>query len=67
MICSKQMSMSSLLGIEVKAVLEISDGSKDPLQTTAYDPASGFLYVPLLDNNCMDYSAWQQKWTEVTG
>ena len=24
--------------------------------TTAFDPASGFLYVPLLDNNCMDYS-----------
>jgi alcohol dehydrogenase (cytochrome c) len=27
--------------------------------TTAIDPASGYLYVPLLDNNCMDYS-----WTE---
>ena len=24
--------------------------------TTAYDPTSGYLYVPLLDNNCMDYS-----------
>jgi len=24
--------------------------------TTAFDPASGYLYVPLLDNNCMDYS-----------
>jgi alcohol dehydrogenase (cytochrome c) len=24
--------------------------------TTAYDPASGYLFVPLLDNNCMDYS-----------
>jgi alcohol dehydrogenase (cytochrome c) len=28
--------------------------------TTAYDPASGFLYVPLLDNNCMDYS-WVER------
>jgi alcohol dehydrogenase (cytochrome c) len=27
--------------------------------TTAIDPTSGYLYVPLLDNNCMDYS-----WTE---
>jgi alcohol dehydrogenase (cytochrome c) len=27
--------------------------------TTAFDPTSGYLYVPLLDNNCMDYS-----WTE---
>ena len=24
--------------------------------TTAFDPASGYLYVPLLDNVCMDYS-----------
>jgi alcohol dehydrogenase (cytochrome c) len=24
--------------------------------TTAIDPTSGYLYVPLLDNNCMDYS-----------
>jgi len=28
--------------------------------TTAYDPASGYLYVPLLDNNCMDYS-WVER------
>jgi alcohol dehydrogenase (cytochrome c) len=28
--------------------------------TTAFDPASGFLYVPLLDNNCMDYS-WVER------
>jgi alcohol dehydrogenase (cytochrome c) len=27
--------------------------------TTAFDPSTGYLYVPLLDNNCMDYS-----WTE---
>ena len=27
---------------------------------TAYDPASGYLYVPLLDNNCMDYS-WVER------
>jgi alcohol dehydrogenase (cytochrome c) len=26
---------------------------------TAFDPATGYLYVPILDNNCMDYS-----WTE---
>ncbi len=24
--------------------------------TTAFDPASNYLYVPLLDNDCMDYS-----------
>jgi len=24
--------------------------------TTAFDPASGYLYVPLVDNYCMDYS-----------
>ena len=24
--------------------------------TTAFDPASGYLYVPLLDNDCMDYN-----------
>jgi len=28
--------------------------------TTAFDPASGYLYVPLLDNNCMDYS-WAER------
>jgi alcohol dehydrogenase (cytochrome c) len=28
--------------------------------TTAYDPTSGYLYVPLLDNNCMDYS-WVER------
>ena len=27
--------------------------------TTAFDPASGYLYVPLVDNNCMDY-----RWVE---
>lgn len=27
---------------------------------TAYDPTSGYLYVPLLDNNCMDYS-WVER------
>ena len=28
--------------------------------TTAFDPATGYLYVPLLDNNCMDYG-WDQR------
>ncbi len=28
--------------------------------TTAFDPKSGYLYVPLLDNNCMDYS-WVER------
>jgi alcohol dehydrogenase (cytochrome c) len=28
--------------------------------TTAYDPTSAYLYVPLLDNNCMDYS-WVER------
>jgi len=28
--------------------------------TTAYDPATGYLYVPLLDNDCMDYS-WVER------
>src|ERR1700722_7418270 len=27
---------------------------------TAFDPASGYLYVPILDNNCMDYS-WVER------
>jgi alcohol dehydrogenase (cytochrome c) len=28
--------------------------------TTAFDPSSGYLYVPLLDNNCMDYG-WDER------
>jgi alcohol dehydrogenase (cytochrome c) len=28
--------------------------------TTAFDPATGYLYVPLLDNNCMQYS-WEAR------
>ena len=28
--------------------------------TTAFDPASGYLYVPLVANNCMDYS-WAER------
>jgi alcohol dehydrogenase (cytochrome c) len=28
--------------------------------TTAFDPTSGYLYVPLVDNNCMDYS-WVER------
>jgi alcohol dehydrogenase (cytochrome c) len=28
--------------------------------TTAFDPASSYLYVPLLDNDCMDYS-WVER------
>jgi alcohol dehydrogenase (cytochrome c) len=28
--------------------------------TTAFDPSSDYLYVPLLDNNCMDYS-WVER------
>ncbi len=28
--------------------------------TTALDPSSGYLYVPLVDNNCMDYS-WVER------
>ena len=28
--------------------------------TTAIDPATGYLYVPLLDNDCMDYS-WVER------
>jgi len=28
--------------------------------TTAFDPASGYLYVPLVDNDCMDYS-WVER------
>jgi alcohol dehydrogenase (cytochrome c) len=28
--------------------------------TTAIDPTSGYLYVPLLDNDCMDYS-WVER------
>jgi alcohol dehydrogenase (cytochrome c) len=27
---------------------------------TAFDPSSGYLFVPLLDNNCMDYS-WVER------
>jgi alcohol dehydrogenase (cytochrome c) len=28
--------------------------------TTAFDPTSGYLYVPLVDNNCMNYS-WVER------
>jgi len=28
--------------------------------TTAFDPSSGYLYVPLLDSNCMDYG-WVER------
>jgi alcohol dehydrogenase (cytochrome c) len=28
--------------------------------TTAFDPTSGYLYVPILDNDCMDYS-WVER------
>jgi alcohol dehydrogenase (cytochrome c) len=28
--------------------------------TTAFDPISGYLYVPLLNNNCMDYT-WVER------
>jgi len=28
--------------------------------TTAFDPTSGYLYVPLLNNNCMDYT-WVER------
>jgi alcohol dehydrogenase (cytochrome c) len=33
--------------------------------TTAFDPTSGYLYVPLLDNNCMDYSWVQRDATDI--
>ena len=35
--------------------------------TTAFDPASGFLYVPLVDNNCMDYSWFERDATQIAG
>jgi alcohol dehydrogenase (cytochrome c) len=33
--------------------------------TTALDPASGVLYVPLLDNNCMDYTWVERRADEI--
>ena len=35
--------------------------------TTAFDPASGILYVPLVDNNCMDYSWFERDATQIAG
>jgi len=33
--------------------------------TTAFDPASGYLYVPLLENNCMDYNWVERDATDI--
>jgi alcohol dehydrogenase (cytochrome c) len=35
--------------------------------TTAIDPTSGYLYVPLVDNNCMDYSWVERDAATVAG
>ena len=35
--------------------------------TTAFDPASGYLYVPLVDNDCMDYSWVERDATAIAG
>ncbi|MEJ0008804.1 MAG: PQQ-binding-like beta-propeller repeat protein [Steroidobacteraceae bacterium] len=33
--------------------------------TTAFDPASGYLYVPLVDNNCMNYSWFERDGAQI--
>ena len=35
--------------------------------TTAVDPTSGYLYVPLVDNHCMDYTWVERDATAVAG
>ena len=35
--------------------------------TTAFDPTSGYLYVPLVDNHCMDYSWVERDATQIAG
>ena len=35
--------------------------------TTAFDPASGYLYVPLVDNNCMNYSWFERDAAQIAG
>jgi alcohol dehydrogenase (cytochrome c) len=61
----------------IKAALEPQTGRTDLIcptatgarswPTTAVDPASGYLYVPLIDNHCMDYTWVERDATAIAG